>query len=68
MELPHVIEAQDDEKLLDRMARDRAGIRQALRTNGAVLLRGFAVGGVDGFESAVRELSGEAPLPYEEGK
>lgn len=66
MELPHVIEAQDDEKLLDRMARDRAGIRQALRTNGAVLLRGFAVGGVDGFESAVRELSGEAPLPYEE--
>ncbi|MYT78937.1 Taurine dioxygenase, alpha-ketoglutarate-dependent [Streptomyces sp. MnatMP-M77] len=66
MDLPLVIEAQDDENLLHRTARDRAGIRRALRTNGAVLLRGFAVEGVDGFEAAVRELSGGAPLPYEE--
>ncbi|MGC5365551.1 TauD/TfdA family dioxygenase [Streptomyces sp. DT24] len=66
MALPHVIEAHDDEKLLDRVTRDRAGIRKLLRTHGAVLLRAFTVDGVDGFDSAVRELSGEPPLPYEE--
>ena len=36
-----------------------------LHDSGAVLLRGFQVGGVDGFEAAVRTLSGE-PLSYTE--
>ncbi|MEV0318577.1 TauD/TfdA family dioxygenase [Streptomyces sp. NPDC050658] len=66
MELPHVIEAHEGEELLGRIGRDRTEIRRRLRTEGAVLLRGFTVGGVDGFESAVRALSGEDPLPYEE--
>lgn len=66
VQLPHVIEAHEGEELLGRIGRDRAAIRRRLRSDGAVLLRGFTAGGVDGFESAVRELSGEAPLRYEE--
>lgn len=40
-------------------------IRQRLLEHGAVLLRGFDVGGVDGFEGVVRAVSGE-PLAYAE--
>ncbi|GAA1242879.1 TauD/TfdA family dioxygenase [Kitasatospora nipponensis] len=40
-------------------------IRERLRDNGAVLLRGFDIGGVDGFEDVVRAVSGE-PLTYAE--
>ncbi len=40
-------------------------IRQQLLEHGAVLLRGFDVGGVEGFEGVVRAVSGE-PLAYAE--
>ncbi|MFJ6215456.1 TauD/TfdA family dioxygenase [Streptomyces sp. NPDC092296] len=40
-------------------------IRRRLREHGAVLLRGFDIGGVDGFEGVVRAVSGE-PLAYAE--
>jgi alpha-ketoglutarate-dependent taurine dioxygenase len=43
----------------------REEIRAALVDRGGVLLRGFDIGGVDGFERVVRALSGE-PLPYTE--
>ena len=50
---------------IERIERDRTKIRQALVEHGAVLLRGFDVGGVDGFNAVVRALSG-APLTYSE--
>jgi alpha-ketoglutarate-dependent taurine dioxygenase len=40
-------------------------VRRTLRTAGAVLLRGFELGGVDGFDAVVRALSGP-PLTYAE--
>ncbi|MEV5942884.1 TauD/TfdA family dioxygenase [Streptomyces sp. NPDC051994] len=40
-------------------------LREKLGTHGAVLLRGFDIGGVDGFAAVVRALSGE-PLKYSE--
>ena len=43
----------------------RPVVRQRLREHGAVLLRGFDIGGVDGFADVVREVSG-APLTYAE--
>lgn len=43
----------------------REWIREALRADGAVLLRGFETGGVDGFDALVRTVSG-APLTYTE--
>ncbi|MEO3977765.1 TauD/TfdA family dioxygenase [Streptomyces sp. CAU 1734] len=49
----------------EAIRRDRANLRELLHQHGALLLRGFDVGGVDGFEAAVRELSG-APLTYTE--
>lgn len=51
--------------LAERLTVDRAAVRSRLRTHGAVLMRGFEVGGVDGFAAGVRALSGEL-LPYEE--
>ncbi|WP_230418322.1 TauD/TfdA family dioxygenase [Catenulispora pinistramenti] len=62
--LPYIVQG-GGENLADRLADDRAAIRDRLRTDGAVLLRGFDVGGTDGFAEAVRALSGEL-LPYEE--
>ncbi|MFE2286475.1 TauD/TfdA family dioxygenase [Streptomyces sp. NPDC059443] len=44
---------------------ERTRIRAALHEHGAVLLRGFPLDGVDGFDAAVRALSG-APLAYSE--
>jgi alpha-ketoglutarate-dependent taurine dioxygenase len=49
----------------DLLARDRDGVRAGLTEHGAVLLRGFDVGGVPGFEASVRALAGE-PLTYTE--
>jgi alpha-ketoglutarate-dependent taurine dioxygenase len=49
----------------DRIRRDRPDLRKALAEHGAVLFRGFDVGGVEGLDEAVRELSG-APLTYSE--
>lgn len=43
----------------------RETVRWRLHSHGAVLLRGFDVGGVDGFDATVRVLSG-APLTYAE--
>ncbi|WP_405987097.1 TauD/TfdA family dioxygenase [Streptomyces sp. NBC_00872] len=43
----------------------RPFIRERLREHGAVLLRGFDIGGVEGFEDVVRAVSGE-PLAYAE--
>jgi alpha-ketoglutarate-dependent taurine dioxygenase len=47
------------------LADDRDSVRQQLRTHGAVLLRGFEIGDVGGFESVVRAVSGD-PLSYAE--
>jgi alpha-ketoglutarate-dependent taurine dioxygenase len=64
--LPYVIENDEPTTgLVDRIDRDRTKIRQSLVEQGAVLLRGFEVGGVDGFDAVVRALSG-APLTYSE--
>ncbi|MBT2510599.1 TauD/TfdA family dioxygenase [Streptomyces sp. ISL-98] len=41
-------------------------LRAILTENGAVLLRGFGVGGVDGLDGVVRAFSGSAPLTYAE--
>lgn len=63
-EIPLIIEG-DGSRIVDLIRRDRSSIREDLRTRGALLFRGFDVGGVDGLEGAVRELSGE-PLTYME--
>ncbi|MFI0370673.1 TauD/TfdA family dioxygenase [Actinomadura sp. 1N219] len=65
--LPRVIERGDgDADLFGLLERDRAEIRRRLADDGAVLLRGFAVGGVDGFDRVVRTVSGMPPLAYAE--
>ena len=51
--------------VVDRIRRDREELRGALVQHGAILLRGFDIGGVDGFDAVVRSLSG-APLEYTE--
>jgi alpha-ketoglutarate-dependent taurine dioxygenase len=51
--------------LIDQITAGRDHIRARLHDSGAVLLRGFDPGGVDGFAAAVRALSGE-PLAYTE--
>ncbi|GLZ42186.1 TauD/TfdA family dioxygenase [Actinokineospora sp. NBRC 105648] len=61
--LAEVVEG--DGPVLDRLRRDRAAIRDLLHAKGAVLLRGFDIGGPDGLADAVRALSGE-PLTYTE--
>ncbi|MCP3804327.1 TauD/TfdA family dioxygenase [Allokutzneria sp. A3M-2-11 16] len=53
------------EPITEHIRRERERVREHLTTEGAVLLRGFSVGGVEGFDAAVRELSGE-PLTYSE--
>ncbi|MEV4702020.1 TauD/TfdA family dioxygenase [Actinoplanes sp. NPDC049316] len=44
----------------------REDLRRTLTERGAVLLRGFPVGGVEGFDGVVRAFSGSAPLTYAE--
>jgi alpha-ketoglutarate-dependent taurine dioxygenase len=44
---------------------ERANLREMLGDQGAILLRGFEIGSVDGFDAVVRALSG-APLTYSE--
>ncbi|MEV0163956.1 alpha-ketoglutarate-dependent taurine dioxygenase [Nonomuraea fuscirosea] len=64
--LPYVVQAADEgDPVAGLVAADRARLRALLTRHGALLLRGFSVGGSDGLERAVRELSGE-PLPYTE--
>jgi alpha-ketoglutarate-dependent taurine dioxygenase len=61
--LPFVIE--NDGDIIARIGAEREQIRKVLAERGAVLLRGFDVGGVDGFDAVVRALSGQ-PLTYAE--
>ncbi len=51
--------------LVPFLGEEREAVRRRLHTDGAVLLRGFTVGDVDGFDAVVRTLSGD-PLPYAE--
>lgn len=60
---PYLVEEEGDP--LARIAAERGELRKVLGTRGALLLRGFDVGGVDGFEGVVRALSGP-PLTYAE--
>jgi len=62
--LPLVLHG-DGESVHERIREDRDSIRDALARHGAVLLRGFEVAGVPGFDQVVRDLSG-APLTYSE--
>jgi alpha-ketoglutarate-dependent taurine dioxygenase len=65
-ELPFVIGADaPGTPATEFAAAERTTIRTRLRTSGAVLLRGFDVGGVDGFDAVVRAVAG-APLTYAE--
>lgn len=63
--LPFIIEGDGSADLLNRIGLDRSAIRNRLVQHGAVLFRGFDVGGVDGFDAVVRALSG-TPLVYNE--
>ncbi|WP_051110520.1 TauD/TfdA family dioxygenase [Longispora albida] len=62
--LPALVEA-DGTGVIERIGAERAQIRKLLHERGAVLFRGFEVGGVDGFDAVVRALSGQ-PLTYSE--
>jgi alpha-ketoglutarate-dependent taurine dioxygenase len=55
----------DDLDILQVLEKERLHLRDRLKEHGAVLLRGFQVGGVDGFADVVRAISGE-PLTYSE--
>ncbi|MGW7281853.1 TauD/TfdA family dioxygenase [Streptomyces sp. NPDC054844] len=48
------------------IAAHREKLRTVLGERGAILLRGFEVGGVDGFDNVVHAFSGSAPLRYAE--
>ncbi|MFD2762589.1 TauD/TfdA family dioxygenase [Micromonospora eburnea] len=64
--LPHVISATaPGTSATEFLADARDTVRRRLREHAAVLLRGFQVGGVDGFDRVVRAVSGE-PLTYAE--
>ncbi|MGK4582316.1 TauD/TfdA family dioxygenase [Kitasatospora sp. HPMI-4] len=64
--LPFVLEReQDGPGIVELIGKEREYLREQLIRHGALLLRGFEVGGVDGFAEVVRALSGE-PLTYAE--
>jgi alpha-ketoglutarate-dependent taurine dioxygenase len=63
--LPAVIEARSGDTILGTIREHRAEIRKLITTVGAVMFRGFDIGGVDGLHEVVRALSGE-PLDYTE--
>jgi alpha-ketoglutarate-dependent taurine dioxygenase len=66
VELLHTITADRvGYRLADFLSAEREETRVLLRTHGALLFRGFNVGGVDGFADVVTALSGK-PLSYEE--
>ncbi|WP_406151918.1 TauD/TfdA family dioxygenase [Streptomyces sp. NBC_01012] len=50
----------------DYITENKAELRELLTQRGALLLRGFEVGGVDGFDGTVRAFSGTPPLAYAE--
>ncbi|QDQ10240.1 TauD/TfdA family dioxygenase [Streptomyces spectabilis] len=53
-------------RVQDYIHTHRAALRAQLTERGALLLRGFDVAGVDGFDGAVRAFSGTPPLAYAE--
>ncbi|HXM55344.1 MAG TPA: TauD/TfdA family dioxygenase, partial [Candidatus Dormibacteraeota bacterium] len=64
--LPLVISpAAGERELIDHVAAHRDRIRTDLLAAGAILFRGFHMGGVDAFERVVAAISGE-PLEYRE--
>ena len=64
--LPYLLPGTPDGPgIVERLTTDGAEIRKLLTTHGAVMLRGFEVGGVAGIDEAVRALAGE-PLVYTE--
>jgi alpha-ketoglutarate-dependent taurine dioxygenase len=63
--LAHIVTGHDGEDLEKLLTTGRSGFRRLLHTNGAVLFRGFAVGGVDGLQRVVKALSGQT-LAYTE--
>jgi alpha-ketoglutarate-dependent taurine dioxygenase len=64
--LPLVIEREhNDPAVVDLIKNHHADLRKKLTEHGALLLRGFDVGGVDGFHRVVQAISGE-PLTYQE--
>ncbi|MFD0744460.1 TauD/TfdA family dioxygenase [Phytohabitans flavus] len=64
--LPFTVEADGSGAgVIERIDADRQKLRGLLAEHGALLLRGFEIGGVDGFDRVVRALSG-APLTYAE--
>lgn len=64
--LPFVVEADGSGiGVIERISGERQKLRGLLAEHGALLLRGFDIGGVDGFDKVVRALSG-APLTYAE--
>jgi alpha-ketoglutarate-dependent taurine dioxygenase len=66
VEFPFVIASDSPENSLGgRVTSARDYVLQKLHDSGAVLLRGFDAGGIDGFAAVVRTLSGE-PLEYTE--
>jgi len=66
IEFPHIIRGSGaNGELIEQITAQRDHILDRLHDSGAVLLRGFDAGGVDGFAAAVRALSGE-PLAYTE--
>ena len=65
--LPYVMEAgPEGQSLIGLIERDRLGLRRTLAKYGAILFRGFAVGGIGGFQPIVEAFSGQPPLPYAE--
>lgn len=63
--LPLVIHSDGGDGVTDLLSTESERIQRALVAHGAVLLRGFDIGGVDGFDAVVRALSG-SPLTYTE--
>jgi len=64
--LPHVETGRNDlSELITMLGADQDRLRRELVTNGALLLRGFAVDDIPAFESVVRAMSGE-PMTYNE--
>ncbi|MFY1636705.1 TauD/TfdA family dioxygenase [Solwaraspora sp. WMMB335] len=63
--LPAVIEPDGDQSIIDLIKENRSDVRALITQAGAVLFRGFDVGGPSGLQDAVRALSG-APLDYTE--
>lgn len=64
--MPHLVSNEaGGAEIGDLIRAEHASLRKILGERGAILLRGFEIGGVDGFDAVVRALSGP-PLTYSE--